>query len=339
MMFLDFFFTRTQKKSYLCNDSFHHASRQNSEPGWNFCFISMEYTKQTISIADQIAQLKSRGLTIEDDTKAEKVLSTISYFRLASYLRPMESDKETHAFKPGKTLGNAVDLYFFDKELRGVIFSAIQTVEIALRTSVIQHFSMNYGPFWFMDSALFKDTKMYKTCLETLKTELSRTKEDFIKEHLAKYDSPSMPPSWKTLEIASFGTLGKLYSNFADTSIKKTVARRFNVPQHEILDSWIAALAALRNCCAHHARVWNRIYPMKPQMPPSRKMRGEWVDATTVDPSRLHALLCCLIYWVNNIRSDSTLKTDIVQLLQKHQNVDPFAMGFPQDWKQEPLWR
>ena len=80
-----------------------------------------------------------------------------------------------------------------------------------------------------------------------------------------------MPPSWKTLEVVSFGTLGKLYSNFADTSIKKTVARSFNVPNHEVLDSWIAALAALRNCCAHHARTWNRKYPMKPQLPPTKK--------------------------------------------------------------------
>ena len=223
--------------------------------------------------------------------------------------------------------------------MRGVIFSAIQTVEIALRTSIIQHFSMKYGAFWFMDSSLFKDAKMHKNCLKTLKAELSRTKEDFIKEHFAKYNRPSMPPSWKTLEVASFGTLGKLYSNFADTSIKKAVARGFNVPQHEILDSWIASLAALRNCCAHHARVWNRIYPMKPQLPPTKKMRADWVDVSAVDPSRLYALLCCLIYWVNNIQPGNTIKDDIIQLMKKHPNVDPSAMGFHTGWEQEPLWK
>lgn len=148
-----------------------------------------------------------------------------------------------------------------------------------------------------------------------------------------------MPPSWKTLEVVSFGTLGKLYSNFADTSIKKTVARSFNVPNHEVLDSWIAALAALRNCCAHHARTWNRKYPMKPQLPPTKKMRADWVDVSAVDPSRLYALLCCLIYWVNNIQPDNTTKDDILQLMKKHPNVDPPAMGFPKRWEQEALWR
>ena len=63
---------------YLCTVSFHHASHLNSEPGWNFCFKIMQYNKQTISVADQIAQLKSRGLAIDDEAKAEKTLSVIS---------------------------------------------------------------------------------------------------------------------------------------------------------------------------------------------------------------------------------------------------------------------
>ena len=251
----------------------------------------------------------------------------------------MEEDKMTHKFKSGKRFSNAVDLYYFDKSLRGVLFSSIQTVEIALRTSIIQNFSMKYGPFWFMDSKLFMDGKMHKDCIKTIKAELMRTKEDFIKEHLAKYKSPNMPPSWKTLEVVSFGTLGKLYGNFADISIKKTVARSFNVPNHEILDSWIVALSALRNCCAHHARVWNRKYPMKPQLPPAKKMRSDWVDVSGVDHGRLYALLCCLLYWVNNIQPDNTLKTDVIQLVKKYPNVSPSAMGFPKEWMNETLWR
>ena len=298
----------------------------------------MEYNKQPISIAEQIAQLKSRGLIIDDEAGAEKLLSIISYFRFANYLRPMEENKVTHKFRPGKRFSNAIELYCFDKDLRSVLFTAIQTVEVALRTSVIQQFSIKYGPFWFMDSGLFKDCSMHKVCMESIATELNRSKEDFIKEHFAKYDSPSMPPSWKTLEVVSFGTLGKLYSNFADTSTKKAVARSFNVPNHEVLGSWIAALAALRNCCAHHARTWNRRYPMKPQLPPTKNMRADWVDGSVIDPSRLYALLCCLLYWLNSIQPDNTLKADLRQLMERYPTVAPSAMGFPIGWREERLW-
>ena len=40
--------------------------------------------------------------------------------------------------------------------------------------------------------------------------------------------------------------------------MKKLVAREFNLPQHEVLESWMRSLSALRNQCAHHARLWNR---------------------------------------------------------------------------------
>ncbi len=82
-------------------------------------------------------------------------------------------------------------LYYFDKSLRGIIFSAIQSVEIALRTSIIQNFSMKYGPFWFMDVSLFKNAQIYNECINSIQAELSRTKEDFIQEHFDKYDSPN----------------------------------------------------------------------------------------------------------------------------------------------------
>lgn len=58
------------------------------------------YAKQPISIADQMAMLKSRGLLFNDEHAAIKYLKIISYFRLANYWKPMESDKVNHVFKP-----------------------------------------------------------------------------------------------------------------------------------------------------------------------------------------------------------------------------------------------
>ena len=51
------------------------------------------YTKQALSISEQIELLKSRGLNIADSSKAVKFLGEVSYFRFVQYLRPMEADK------------------------------------------------------------------------------------------------------------------------------------------------------------------------------------------------------------------------------------------------------
>ena len=108
--------------------------------------------------------LKSRGLIIRDDNDASAQLKIISYFRLANYLRPMERDKTTHVFKPNSHFNNAVNLYFFDKKLRALLFTAIQSFEIALRSKLIHHFSMAYGAFWIMDRSLFTDKKIFTDC-------------------------------------------------------------------------------------------------------------------------------------------------------------------------------
>ncbi|MBQ4520516.1 MAG: Abi family protein [Bacteroidaceae bacterium] len=34
---------------------------------------------------------------------------------------------------------NALNLYYFDKKLRALVFTAIQSIEIALRTQMIHH--------------------------------------------------------------------------------------------------------------------------------------------------------------------------------------------------------
>ena len=114
----------------------------------------MEYTKQPITLAEQINILKQRGLIFEDEEQAIAVLNHISYFRLASYWRVMEENSRIHRFRNGSRFSSVLTLYNFDSELRSLVFNALQHIEIASRTKINQHFAMTYGSFWFMDSSL-----------------------------------------------------------------------------------------------------------------------------------------------------------------------------------------
>lgn len=98
------------------------------------------YTKKPLGIQDQIARLKSLGLIISDNSFAEKVLAEVSYFRFASYLRPLEEDKLTHKFKPSSTFENAVALYEFDNSLRQLLFAAIQRYSKRVQPSSTRSF-------------------------------------------------------------------------------------------------------------------------------------------------------------------------------------------------------
>lgn len=297
----------------------------------------MNYFKTAKSIPDLILMLESRGLKIQDKATASDFLHNVSYFRFAAYLRPLEQDKRTHLYKPGSNLDSAIALYRFDADLRMLIFSGIQTIEVALRSSIIQVFTEQYGPFWYSDGRLALNKFNYADNLHRLAKELNRSQEDFIKDHYSKYGKESFPPAWKAVELVSFGNLCKLFFNFTDNKAKKAIAKYYSLPQHEVLESWMRSMGGLRNRCAHHNRLWNSNLTDMPQMP--RQLQGLWLTDFGFPVYKLYAAISCLAYWLNSIQSGSLFVNEFKSLLSIYPEVDVAAMGFPPNWQKEPLWR
>lgn len=329
-------FAEFKKKLYLCIENFRHASRRTAYQGGTFSF-HMRYTKKPISVANQIALLKDRGLVIKDEQKAEEQLKIISYFRLADYLQPLETDHQAHAFKENATFEKALDLYYFDKELRALLFTAIQSVEVALRSKMIHHCAMAYGAHWFMNESLFKDKNIFETTLKKVVSDTERSKEEYIKEYFRDYSEPMLPPAWKTLEVITFGSLSKMYENLREKAVKREIAREMGVPTHLILENWIQCTAVMRNLCCHHNRVWNRAFAVKPQLP--ERLNGRWISKPLVVPVKLYWQLCVFQYLEDAIHPENTFRMQLQSLLARYPMVDVRAMGFPLDWKQEELWK
>lgn len=217
-----------------------------------------------------------------------------------------------------------------------LLFSAIQTIEVAIRTKIIKHFTPTFGAFWFMDESLAGNPDFFHSNLEHIRTEVKRSREEFITEHFLKYAEPDLPPVWKTLEVVSFGTLSKLFGNFRDATAKHQVAREFGLNHHKFLKSWMETLVALRNYCAHHSRVWNRRFPVKPQTP--RRMPQDWISDFSFRQETIYPQLCCITYWLNSIYPKNTFVADFKAMLEKHPSVSTRLMGFPAHWEEEPLW-
>ncbi len=297
----------------------------------------MRYTNPPLSANTLLTNLKDKGLSIENEEKAIAFWGHVSYFRFAAYLRPFKMTNETERYKPTATFEKAVALYEFDAKLRILLFSTIQKIEISLRSKIINQFSLVHGAFWFSNSELAIDKHKFTENLLTLDRELQRSKDDFIKEHIAKYGKEDFPPAWKLIDLTSFGCLTKLFFNFTDESVKKKIARSYGVPQQEILESWMKAINALRNCCAHHGRVWNRTMPVMPKMP--SRLRQPWIVNKPEVANKLYSVLCCLIYWINAIDTQNDAALKFKALFEEYPIVDVAAMGFPQNWHKEALWK
>ena len=115
-----------------------------------------QYIKKPITIQEQILSLKNRGLQFYDEKLAEEYMLSVGYFRLDSYFHPF-LNSPTNRFLPNTTFESIVYHYRFDCELRSIIFSAIQDVEIAIRTRMVHFFSLSNGPFWYAERKNFKN--------------------------------------------------------------------------------------------------------------------------------------------------------------------------------------
>lgn len=88
----------------------------------------MDYTKNALDYIQILAQLKGRGLLFKDEERAFEVLANISYFRIANYLRYFEIDNYRHLYIPNTNFEDVVCIYYFDKKLRSLLFTAIQSI-------------------------------------------------------------------------------------------------------------------------------------------------------------------------------------------------------------------
>ena len=80
----------------------------------------MKYNKQPLTIKKQITLLEKRGLAIPDKSRAERLLTNISYYRLSAYMLPFKPNKilDDERFSTGTTWDDVYNLYVFDRKLR-----------------------------------------------------------------------------------------------------------------------------------------------------------------------------------------------------------------------------
>lgn len=307
----------------------------------------MEYTKDPLSIDDQISKLIKRGLNFKDQDIASAYLMNISYYRLRAYTYPFQDNidpEKDHCFlKKNIYFEDIIDLYCFDRRLRSLIFNAIEKIEVAFRTRLIYKFAMNTrNSHWFVDEDLFCSENKYNSVLDDIELEIGRSNEDFITHYKNKYDSPSLPPSWMSLEVLSFGTLSRLYDALdRNNDTSKDVARSLGLPTPAILANWMHGISVLRNCCAHHSRAWNRRFPVSIKLPynTSNSFIGRDIIKEIYN-NKLFAYLSCVKYLLNIISPESNFKTNLMGIISDGGPLLNLRdMGFIANWQNLEVWR
>jgi abortive infection bacteriophage resistance protein len=295
-------------------------------------------SKPAHTIQQQIALLKSRGMLFKDEANAPHLLENISYYRLKGYWWEMQSDKVNHTFLPQSYFEDAIDLYNFDRHLRLYMFDAIERIEVALRTKLIYHMSVSYGPLWYLDNSLFTDGIAQMTIIGHLGNEITRSKEQFIVEH-KKNHKHEIPEAWKALEVASLGTLSKLYKNLEhQISEKSQIALEFGFYSHSDFSSFLEAITVIRNVIAHHSRLWNNNLTTKFSWPKSFVKNPITYAPSESHKAKLFPLFTLILYALEQVSPKCSIKANFHGLIKQYPNIAIYKMGFPTNWETQPIW-
>lgn len=228
-----------------------------------------DQVKAYLSYDDQVDRLALRGMDVGDHDSAVGVLRRINYYRLSGYWYPFRQQiggVRADDFYPGTRLDDVVALYEFDARLRAATFSVLAPIELALR-ALIGHELGRIDPCAHLDPGLLGPTAQrgdsYSKWLENYDLELSRSREDFVGHHHQKYGGRL--PVWAAVELLDWGSLTYLYG-FAPREVQDAVADACGLrgPQ---LTSWMKSLNLVRNTCAHHGRLFNRVHTITPKLP------------------------------------------------------------------------
>lgn len=294
----------------------------------------MQYNKPPLSIDEQIHLLASRGLIIPDRDVARHYLKFINYYRLSGYTFYFEQSinkKRNHQFQSDTSFNDIIALYDFDRNLRILVMDAIEKIEVAARTLICTTLAIKYqDSHWHLNKSLFKKEFNYFNFMDKCRNEEKNSKEPFVTHYKTNYKNPEDLPSWMIIELLPMGTWSILYNNLENRSDKKSISDEFNLSPVEF-GSCLHAISYMRNLCAHHSRLWNRHFTLKPMQTRTYK---EYLTPNTT----FAAQAALLHIFLKIISPANEWTSSLYHLINKHQFVNISRMGFLANWHNDEFW-
>lgn len=301
-------------------------------------FIVMKYNKLSKSFEEQLSILKARGLVVNNEKLAIHYLKNVGYFRLSGYSLPFQvnfNEGGNHIFLDDARFEDVVSLYQFDRNLRLITIDALEKIEVGLKATLNQVMCELGGVHWYMDKNYFHKKFNYESFLKILRKEIGcndAIKHAFIQHYLKKYTEPELPPSWMIFEVMSLGRVSIIFKNIK-FDFQKVMAKEYGL-RVEILVSWLHSLSYLRNLAAHHQRLWNRSYTIKPII--FRKMLGV---NEPFSQDRFYAQALVIQILLREISPHHAWKESLKNLFEQSLFIDIKKLGFVKDWFKYQSWK
>lgn len=298
-----------------------------------------------------LTSLRRKGMDIGDLEAAKPALKFKSYYRLKAYWAEfyVHPGKEQYDDKDKAAFEGGVELYLFDRQMRLLVFDAIERFEVAVKSCWQQRLSAD-GAIAYSKNALFGKLKeKYKKYKET-NPHLPKGQEDWIK------NAPDVPVVWVASEVMSFGLLIDWVASLRDEH-KKHIAKAFEFEHPATFITLCRHLNFVRNICAHHGQLWSSKLDKPGCKLPNAADLPDYMQAFINEKEgrkvrdKLHNTLVVLYHLTAKIESADAAerwRNQLLDLIEQYGAKKPFSgdrewipsrMGFPKDWRSKPPWK
>jgi abortive infection bacteriophage resistance protein len=309
----------------------------------------LPYQKPWCSHSDLVQKLIDRGLTVSHRGQAEAFLAHVNYYRFAGYCLAYENGQR-HSFIPGCTFDDIRSAYEFDFALRDLVSEALEVIEIDLRTTVVHYYGQRYGAFGHIDPNNFyrRPTVRGKNprplfdhakWLTHVRDDMKKSKDRFVEHFRRTYSEAANCdlPIWALSEVMTFGCISRMYGGMQPQD-QRIVANRYQRQVTELV-SWVHYLSVVRNVCAHHGRLWDRHWGVRPQLPVGHAWRPPFLDSN----ERIAATMLILYQMLKTIpaTADWSARWQIrLRKLIARCPATPITprLGLTETWLANPIW-
>jgi abortive infection bacteriophage resistance protein len=284
------------------------------------------------TIDEQLAILKSRGLTVYNEEKAKSFLLQNNYYRISGYSLTLRDHDQ---FFSKVCFQNIVDIYSFDHELRHILLKYIEKIEVKMKSIYAYRFTEIHGPAGYLDNSYFTDLKQYQKTMDKVKDQkVRRLEHEAYLKHFVK-DLKQDVPLWAVVDLMTIADISQLYS-ISEESIRDSVAKDFGFTTKDntlLLGSMMKSMTIIRNLCAHGSRLFNRLFEQRPWL--SKKEKGCLIKYQNgmIDNSHLYGFIF-LARRLLESEDFLQMKTEIIRLSEDIPFVDMKHYGFRKDWKE-----
>ena len=210
--------------------------------------------KQFKTLDEQIEIFRHKGLIINDEKYAKRVLLRENYFFINGYRHLFIISEENKVFKNGTTFEELYSLFLFDRSFRNVVFKYLLVIENNLKSIISYQLSKKYGyrEKDYLKEKNFTNAPDKQAQLNDLLRKMKRQIRVNGQQHSATLHYASnygYIPLWILVKVLSFGIVSEMYQILKPED-QEEISNIYQIKK-DILIVYLPILANYRNLCAH----------------------------------------------------------------------------------------